>query len=1318
MSVRAPWFSIAALSFLVLFPPLLLAQQNGVVKGLVVDPSGNPIPNVIVTLVNHSVGFSQQQTTTADGRYTFLEVKPASGYVLTAKANNLLPGITQEFEVHVNDLYVTRPPIRMTRPEPPVAANLPLPPGAPGQPSQTGNVGQPAPQTQLSPTGQPGVAPTSHSAQVAGSKAPAPPERPTIAPDVSPTMSGVVDSNAVHNLPLADRDFTTLALLVPGTYPVEQGSALEGASLVVNGIRGNMNNFLLDGADNNDYTINQSLPFQVVEAMQEFRVQTSTSTAAFGRTAGAQINVVSQSGSDRFHGELFEFNRNSALSADSPLSTYSGGSLNAFAQFSRINPIEYGSTPGSPNPQYSGLFPKQVLSDPVLNKIFQQGRYVPLNQNQFGANLSGPIKKDKAFFFLNWESFRGDDALPVMERVPDTNNRLLSSCHGCDPAVLALLNLYPYPNVPTSDVTNGYGTPVSNPKSGDNYCVNETINPHNAYLSPCSGAFAYGDSRNFTTSNNYLGRVDLMPSANIGLSVKYNIQTFNQVRGSAVHETSTYPGSGIGLNGTNQNLSFNYIQNFGSLSANKLTFGWNRFSLSTLPLDSSLNAQVVFHNLNFTDQGLPSVLIGGFEYTAGPYASLGATFNAPDSRVDSVWSVGDDFSRSWGRHLFQVGGQFRYNRLNVDNEAAARGVVTFLDMSGAVDVGAGQTYFPPSLYSGQGSLASIARVSSEFGGTNGIGSFARRFSDNSFALHAQDTWRLSSNSSLYYGLRYEVNQAPVEAHNLLVNDYPGACQDSNGSNLVCLVRGGTSKLYNSDGSQLGTSTFNAPRAGFYTDFNNVGPHVGMVWSPGGTGETVWRAGFAIMFDQQSLEPSVNMLLNPPFIQQTASISPTLANTFPAGFLTQGEYCTSSSSCGSAHVPGSSYWFPQPYSITARDAKTRTPYVYQYNFGVQEQLGRNTVLGIAYVGSLGRKLPSNLLLTECTGNDFNNPNTIVKCFPPLGIQGLTSQLSDSIIYQTSNANSSFNSLQVRLDTRSYHGLTIQASYAWAHSIDDATSSVAPVFLFSPTAAALLSCCVSAIPSLGVQGFKINADQLAWVNNINPTLSLRPGLPVITTADVLPNDTNNSGNLANQRASSDFDIRQRFVIAYTYAVPTWKGAGRFGSGWQLSGITVVQSGQPYSVYANFFGAQLRPSPSRPTQIDNSSPNGTIDNGLPAGCNVNPYICVGTSAASSFDVLPTTMFTPGSLARNTFYGPGLTNFDFSVVKNTYFRESRNLQFRVEFFNLFNQTNLRQPFSQFGQDVTYPGSPPAIVSNPLFGLILQARAARQIQFGVKLVF
>lgn len=1322
-------------------PPInMTPAQVAKVTGLVLDEGGKPIAGAVVSLVNHSVGFNSSDKTDAGGQYTFVPVKPGSEYVLTVEATNFETYVSPPVGVQVSEILLN-PPIKMTlnqearqrqreaesskatekaeiRPQQAAKPTIAFIPSKttvlPGESIQLQWDAQNADKVRIEPEigdveiqGHRDVKPPSSITYVAiatgpggGSSAtvsvtvvaPSPP-RPAVSPDQSMILSGVVDSKMVHDLPLENRDFTALALLVAGTYPLEQASPLQGASLVVNGVPGNMNNFLLDGTDNNDYTVNQSLPFQIVEAMQEFRVQTSTSTAEFGRSAGSQINVVSQSGANQWHGELFELNRNSAISANNAISTYTPGTFNAFAQDSRVNQIEFGAA--SP-------FPTQVLSDPALSQIFKQGNYVPLNTNQFGANIGGPIKKDKAFFFFNWESFRGYDGRRVMDRVPDIESRSQASCAAalgtsCDPGVQALLNLYPAPNVPTSSVKNLFGYPVSNPVNGDvnladpcYFSSPDTTSIRPSY--PCSGAFFVGAAANSTSTNNYLARIDFNPSQQTLTSFKYNIQDFNQVQAGDLPASNNYPGSGITTSGQNQNLSFNYVQNFGTSSSNKLTLGWNRFFLNTLPLDHVINAGSYFHNLNVTDYGLPTIAIGGLDFTWGPYSNVGAGFNAPYSRADTVWSVSDDFSKLWGAHTLQFGGQYRYNKLNVDNEAAARGLVTFFTvpyaLSGAgVDGGSG----------GSADLASIARVSPDFGGNAaGIGSMARKFTDNSFALYAQDTWRLRPNLTLYYGLRYEVSQAPVEANNRLVNDYPGACTAPNGLQLVCLMRGGSNQIFYNDGTPLGTASFTAPRAGFHTDYNNFGPRFGFAWSPGSDGLMVIRGGFAVMFNQQSLEPSVNMLLNPPFIQQTAGINVPLSDVFPAGFLTP----TQSTDGGN--------FFGQSYSITARDVNTRTSYVYQYHFGIERQLGNQNVFGLSYVGSTGHKLPVNLLLLECTSSDFNGQNPEA-CLPPLGTQS-PNQLSNSIVFQENEANSSYNSVLVQLRTRNYHGLTLQAYYQWAHSIDNAPTSIAPVFLYSPTAA-------SAITDIAT----LNRDQLAGINNVNPALTLRPGLPVISTPDSLPNNTTNDTSLASQRASSDFDIRHRFVIAYTYAVPSWKRAGILGSGWQLGGITTIQSGQPYSAYSNFFGVPLRPDPQGTTTLNYSNPGGAIDNGLPAGC---PFAyeggCPGSNQVSSFNPGPTFNFEPGSLARNTFYGPAFINFDFSVLKNTRIRESMNLQFRAEFFNIFNRSNFRQPFSQTGQFESDPisSSSPSTVLNPFFGQILQAYAGRQIQFGLKLVF
>ncbi|OFV88363.1 MAG: hypothetical protein A3D93_01420, partial [Acidobacteria bacterium RIFCSPHIGHO2_12_FULL_67_30] len=1018
--------------------------------------------------------------------------------------------------------------------------------------------------------------------------------------------------------------------------------------------------------------LNQSLPFQIVEAMQEFRVQTSTSNAEFGRNAGSQVNLLSRSGTNDIHGTFFWFNRNSALSAEDALSAYRGGTFDAFAQAARVDQIQFGA---------GTFFPTPIMSDPVLSALFDEtGRDPDVNQNQFGANFGAPIVKDKLFFFFNWESTRADNDRPVFERVPSMLMRGTGFVSNPSTArANALLNLYPLPNVPQSTVLNAFGFPVSDPSGAT---------PIDEFLG--TGAFAASDAQNSTHSDNFLERIDWRVSDRVSLSFKHNIQRIRQLQAGRLYSDSNagYPGSGSRVTGRNQNFSFNYLHTISDRTTNEFRFGWSRFRLTTLPIDATLDPSAYFSNLNFTDKGMPNVLIGGFNYTFGPYAPLGADFNSPNDRANNVWSFADNIGRTWGRHVLKAGIEIRHNRLNTLNEALGRGFVTFFS-----------AFFGQS--SGAPDLASIARVSPDFGG-----GFDRSFSSNSFDWFIQDTWRPRSYLSFTAGLRHEVNQAPTEGRDRLVNNYTGAC-----GQLICLMRSGTNTFLDSDGSVLGTASSAAPRAGFDTDWNNFGPHLGMAWDPWKNGKTVFRGGYAVTFDQQSLQASANMLLNPPFVQQWTSFffgaaSPCgsilcLGDVFPPGFPQFPLATFDGDGDGFA-----SLWLRQPYSITARDPNTRTSYVHQWNLGVQQQVGKSSLFEAAYVGSAGHKLPRLRLLNECTATLFNNfPFTCL----PAGFFGGSGLASDSVITQENSANSNFHSLQVRWETRAFHGLTVRMHYQWAHSIDDASGSNPPVFFFSPASASLLS-----------SFFSINADQFASLNSGNPALSLRPGLPIITTRGMLPADSLNSANLAGERASSDFDVRHRFVINYIYDVPKW-GPTLIGAGWQLAGVTTIQSGSPYTVFGDFFGVPLRPDQIGPANTDNNNAGGAIDGGLPSGCNVF-FICAGTGSASAFDPTLNAFFLPGALARNTFKGPGLVNFDFSFLKNTYVgkNERVNVQFRVEFFNLFNNVNFRQPFSQTGQysgACFFPGCVP-LTPNPFFGQILQVRPGRQIQWGLKIIF
>jgi len=1215
--------------------PARPGTQNATVTGSVYA-SGVLLSGATVRLINASIGFSQMQITGSDGIYTFTNVPPAENYVVSVEKSGFSPRVLTDITVQVDEEKLVLPPFRL---ESVVPANLSGPPQAPTQPPPQG----PSPPVSQRPT------------QVRSPQLQQSARAFSVSLDLlSTTQSGVEASNWVHTLPLVNRDFIDLALLVPGTYPVEQGSVLQGASFVANGARANMNNFLLDGADNNDYTINQSLPFQIVEAMQEFRVQTSVENAEFGRSGGAQINVVSRSGSNALHGQLFEFNRNSALSAGNYFSAYSGGTFDQYASQLELE--------GRGNP----------LSNPTLASLYDLHN-PEVNQNQFGGNIGGAFIQDKLFGFFNWESFRLVNPRPLFEQVPGTLFRSASPCEmtigaTCDPTALALFNLYPFPNVPLTPFTS----PTSFPTTGGD------------------GAFSIGDAANWTDSDNLLARVDWRVSSRISMSFKYNIQWINQLQAGNTAPNPAYPGNGTRVNGRNQNVSYNFVHQLTSHTANEFRFGWNRFRLTTTAQDDSVNPTTLgFQNLNFINEGLPTITVGGI-FTTAPFSSLGASEATPSNRADNVWSWADNLGITRGRHNWKFGGEFRWIRLNVDNDALGRGLLTLFSSPIAVEFGTAD-------------VASIARVCphslpsfdsvfaapcSQFGS-----GFERNYSTKSAAGYVQDQWRVLQNFTINFGIRYEVNTAPVELHNRLVNFYP------NLGTQGALLRGGSTTEFDPFGDVIGTAAHQVPRAGYSTDFGNWGPRLGFAWDPWSSGKTVVRGGYALMYDQQPLEPSVNQLLNPPFVQQSLAFFPfpALSDIFsacgPASPVTS-TGCLSVS----ANPQSTSAWSLFPYSITAINSNNKTSYVHQYHFGVQQQLGTKALTELAYVGSAGHRLPLLADISQCPESVF------LSCFT-------NPFTSISILSQNNVANSNFNSLQARVALRSFYGLQLNAFYQWAKSIDDASSLQPQVFLASPQLASLI-----------VYSTSDNPDNFAGANNISPALNLEGNLPIITTRPRLPQD---SSNLAAERGRSDFDVRQRFVLDYIYKVPRW--APGIGSGWQLAGITTLQSGQPFTVYSDYFGTQLRPNVFGPVPTNMNDPQSAIDYAFPAGF-----------PGSIFNLAPTFQLQPGSLGRNSLNGPKFVNSDFAIQKDTFLGKSErvNLQFRAEFFNIFNNANFREPYSRtalfFVLPASYaagfPGNCELLESNvafatchipdPFFGQILQAFPARQLQFALKLLF
>ena len=333
-------------------------------------------------------------------------------------------------------------------------------------------------------------------------------------------------------------------------------------------------------------------------------------------------------------------------------------------------------------------------------------------------------------------------------------------------------------------------------------------------------------------------------------------------------------------------------------------------------------------------------------------------------------------------------------------------------------------------------------------------------------------------------------------------------------------------------------------------------------------------------------------------------------------------------------------FPLPDSAQAIQRDLRTPYMQHWNLNVQQQLGSNRVLEVGYVGSKGTKLLS--------ARDLNQPQPSAL---PQGLPFVPRPVPqfDEINTIESRASSNYHSLQARLQQRLSGGLTMLASYTWSKSIDDASNF---------------------FPSAGD-----------------------------------PNYPQNSYDLRSERGRSNFDVAHRLSVSYVYDLPFGKGRTYLGddgawskllTGWQTSGIVTLQTGRPFTV------ALLR-------ELDNS---GTGISALGFGANDRPNVAGDPSLGqrsperwfntAAFTFPPRGSF--GNAGRNILDGPGYHNVNASLVKNTALSETMNLQFRAEFFNLFNHPNFNLPDNFLG--------------SPSFGQVTSAREPRHIQFGVKLLF
>ncbi|MGI8732130.1 MAG: TonB-dependent receptor domain-containing protein [Pyrinomonadaceae bacterium] len=671
-------------------------------------------------------------------------------------------------------------------------------------------------------------------------------------------------------------------------------------------------------------------------------------------------------------------------------------------------------------------------------------------------------------------------------------------------------------------------------------------------------------------------RVDHRVSNRADLTFRYSFGDRNLFEPFTGPALSLVPGFGDSVKRRSQNAMTALTLVLTPNLVNETRLAFSRVAASVTQEASRLNS----------DLGLPTISpnprdAGMSFITVTGFSPLGDEGNNPQNSVTNVYQLLNNSSYVNGQHLIKFGGDVRFSQQNAFRDVESRGRLTFspfaqISGNALADLLLGFPLF-----------TSVARVDNP-----------QHIRTQSYNFFFNDSVRVTPRLTLTGGLRYEFNSPPVDAEDR-ANVY-----DLNSRNLV----------------RVGTN--GVPRSGVEPDRNNFAPRFGLAWTLGKDEKTVIRAGYGVYYNQSALAPGEALYFNSPYFDNNIFFSLpglplTLSDPFPAFFP-----------------------FPLPDSALAIQRDLRTAYMQHWNFNVQRELGRNSVLELAYVGSKGTKL--------LTARDINQPQPSV--LPPgLPFVPRPDPRFDDINLLESRANSNYHSLQARWQQRLSRGLAALVSYTWAKSIDDASN------FFS------------------------------------------------SAGD--PNFPQNSYNVSAERGPSNFDVRHRLSVSYSYDLPFGKGKSHLAdngwlstllTGWQSFGIVTLQSGRPFTV------ALL-------SEIDNSGTGRSI---LGFGANDRPNVVGDPNSGSGslerwFNTSAFAFPAPGTFGnagRNILDGPGFQNVNASLVKNTNLTERVNLQFRAEVFNLFNHPNFNLPDNFLG--------------SPTFGRITSARDPRHIQFGLKLLF
>ena len=1047
-------------------------------------------------------------------------------------------------------------------------------------------------------------------------------------------LGQVVDSRRVANLPLNGRNFAQLALLTAGTAPSEPGARDEqNYGFSAGGARSLQNNFLLDGIDNNsnltDLLNETNYVIQPpVDALAEFKVETNAYSAEFGRGNGAIINAVIKSGTNQVHGSAWGFLRNSELD-----------SRNYF------DPRNHG-TP-------------------------------PYEQYQFGGTLGGPVYipgvyngRNRTFFFVDYEGLRIHQADTQTLFLPDSAERggnfseilNLSSVTGTDcngkptyggeifdtrltqnlgtvqnPVFCGVpIGGYTAGGTPTNIIPSGKLDPLAqrltalipplnaNGSQGYNYIANPVENTHRANVD-VRVDHKFSDKDNSFYRFSYENQPRLIPSP---------------FQGTLLDGGGFF--SGIEDN-SYRSIALSESHLFRSSLVNEFRLGYNRINSHRYQLNFSedVSGQLGFSGVPFTpiNGGLPQLT-----FSDGSAPTLGSPTFLPSVEIQNTYVLSDNVTWVKGAHTWKFGTEIRREEFTIFQPAASRGQEGF---------GPGLTDNPQAAATGTAGSA----FASFLVGLADSGSIVNLHNVDYFrplySFYVQDDWRATPKLTLNLGLRYELFTTVKERH-----DEQGTFDLQDPTNPTIIVpKGQTMQLTPALQAIPLTVSPTGSRGLIPVPLHNFAPRIGFAYqlTPG----TVLRGGYGIFYGGQENGPYSNPSpgFNPPFfITQSFNQPCSLPSANPTlngqGFdcAVPGLSNAPGGIAGSAGIavgfPADSLTNPNTPTLFTIDPKLLTPALQQWHFGIERQLGRDTVFQVTYAGSKG-----DHLFTFYNGNQAAPSADPSAPFAPRRPVPL---IDTSINLFRSDGWSKYNSLQSRLERRFTKGFSLLVTYTYSHAEDDASNA-----------------------NLGSQ----NNDGFRYFP--------------------LPN---------LDKGNASFDVRHRFTASYMYELPFGKGKALLGDasgalqqvagGWQVAGITTISSG-------NWF----TPTDSNGNFANSDGFEGQLPN-VVADPNHSPH-CQPKTFFNTCAFVNPPLGSFGDAGRNSVLGPGFQIWDFSVFKTFQMSERTHLEFRTEFFNLPNHTNFL--LSKSGPQQSNNST---ILGSSSYGVLTAARAPRQIQFALKLLF